>query len=361
MKSRAFCFSALIVWLLVFLTVFSFSVENWMMPVVYPVKSVANPKTGYLYNLPAEVVLYDIPGHKAVPGILYEIKEIANDPSLAVVEPKEVELRRIPSYPASSSAKVQIENQHLAGRFVKFSSKPLQEGKKVTVVERQSGQPKNYWVAFFSRDLDPLPAGLSREAANGNALLLAAETDYPVFVEDMAKSLFLSKDYTVPEGLQIYSLTEVEHFFRALPLVAAVLSLFLLALTLWAHSFHLSKNVRKHKKALCINGGIGAALLAGIILLLRFVVLPSSLMPVENIFDISHYTQEFSRIFSALQGFADSGNAAAAATLSQARAMIWASLGILVLGLAAGIGLLFSEAFRKSPKKHTARHRVVKI
>ena len=164
--------------------------------------------------------------------------------------------------------------------------------------------------------------------------------------------MFFTSRRTLPEGLTVYSLTDLGSFFGALPLLAAVFSLLLLALLLGARAFRLSKDPQKGRKALYMHGAVGAALLLGIALLLYLADLPSSLMPAENFFDFGHYAKEFSRIFSALREFSAAGSDIAASALSQAQVMLWVSLGILILGTAVSTGvLLFGNIHKKGQMK----------
>ena len=328
MKSRAFSFSALIIWLLVFLTVLSFSIERAMMPVVYATAG-GRGQGGYP-TIAREVVLFEKVGVSPTVHTVFEIKEHGENSAETVVEARDIQLQISPY----SSKKV-ISFFDLPARTVKFSSKPLQGGERVMVAEPHSGQPEDHWLVFSEGAIKHLPAELNRETSIDGTELLSAKTDYPVFAENIAKSMLVTNWNAPPEGLSVYSLRDMERFFGALPLLAAVLSLLLFALLLWAYSFRLSKNPQKHRRTLWINGGIGAALLAGITLLLRFADLPSSLTPTESIFDFSYYAQEFSRIFSALQSLSDAGSSTAAAALSQAWTMLWASFGVLAAGIVA--------------------------
>ena len=96
-----------------------------------------------------------------------------------------------------------------------------------------------------------------------------------------------------PVDCQVYSLAEVEDFFACLPYLCAAAGLAVGTLLLWVWSWKL------RGRALAWNAAWAAALLVAVFFLLQGVALPSSLLPRGNVFDFSHYTQEFSRIFAA--------------------------------------------------------------
>lgn len=345
MKRRAYDFSALVIWLLGAVTILSFSVEKWMMPRVFAVTASVN-QSGTAYLLPRETVLFETTGF-----YLFEIIQDEAAPSKTIVQEKGIDLQ----LSDGTSKKVQ-STQKLAGKYVRFSSKALRPGDAV-IVEKSQPKHSDFWIAFSSGGT--LPQEVSREATTGDANLLYIENTPQYFMEDQAKSLFLSDDNTLPEGLTVYSLSEIGRFLEAVPSLAGILSLLLLALILWAYSFCLSKNAEKHRTALFINCALGAALLAGIALLLSRIDLPSSLLPQENILDFGHYAAEFSQILAALQSFAAQGNQIAANALSQAQTALWASPAIVLGGAALGVAIVLLE--REVGKRRNSLHLKLKM
>lgn len=329
MKRRAYGFSALVIWLLGAVTILSFNVEKWMTPRVFAVTASVN-QSGTAYLLPRETVLFETTGFS-----LFEIAKDETAPLKTIVQEKGIDLQ-----PSGGTSKKVQSTQKLAGKYVRFSSKALQPGDAV-IVEKSQPKHSDFWIAFSSGGT--LPQEVSREATTGDANLLYIENTPQYFMEDQAKSLFLSDDNTLPEGLTVYSLSEIGRFLEAVPSLAGILSLLLFALILWAGSFHLSKNAGKHKKALWCNGVLAIALLAGMVLLLYRIDLPSSLLPQDNIFDFGHYSREFTEIFAALQDFAAQGNQIAAAALSRSQTALWTSLAIALDGAALGVVIVVVE------------------
>ncbi len=100
----------------------------------------------------------------------------------------------------------------------------------------------------------------------------------------------------------VYSLVDVEAFLTMLPRIAA------LAVILWA-SVVLAifccalAGSDGHRKALLSGIALEAALLAALLLLLKTIDLPGSLLPPDSVLNFHHYSQEFGAIFSALAQF----------------------------------------------------------
>ncbi len=79
-------------------------------------------------------------------------------------------------------------------------------------------------------------------------------------------------------------------------------------LFIWIYSWKLSKNVRKHKTPLLVNGGVLTLLLLGIYKLAAALQLSSSLLPKENILDLEHYRETFGFVLKALEKLQQMGN-----------------------------------------------------
>ena len=119
----------------------------------------------------------------------------------------------------------------------------------------------------------------------------------------------------------------------------------LFTVILWAWSFWLSRDYRKNKKLLIINGGAAAFLLACVPFLLHFITLPSSLLPQYHITDFPHYGRIFSELFNELNRLAVAGSEIAAAAIRQAETSAVLFFVILALGVLLGIITIGLEVF----------------
>ena len=107
---------------------------------------------------------------------------------------------------------------------------------------------------------------------------------------------------------RLYSMTELENFSNMFLFLGLLLALLASTLFIWIYSWKLSKNVRKHKTPLSVNGGVLTLLLLGIYKLAAALQLPSSLLPKENILDFGHYRETFGKILGALAKLQQMGN-----------------------------------------------------
>ena len=108
----------------------------------------------------------------------------------------------------------------------------------------------------------------------------------------------------VGEEVRIYSLRDTQTFMEALPWIAGVFTALLCSIALWAGTFVLTRKEGRKWVWLC-NGGLIALCLGAVPMLCQCFDLPASLMPKENILDISHYITTFQRITSSMEALAD--------------------------------------------------------
>lgn len=107
---------------------------------------------------------------------------------------------------------------------------------------------------------------------------------------------------------RLYSMTELENFSNMFLFLGLLLASLASTLFIWIYSWKLSKNVRKHKTPLLVNGGVLTLLLLGIYKLTAALQLPSSLLPKENILDLEHYRETFGFVLKALEKLQQMGN-----------------------------------------------------
>lgn len=159
-----------------------------------------------------------------------------------------------------------------------------------------------------------------------------------------------------PKAPQIYSLLDLTQWMGQLPKLGLLLGGMLLTVILWAGTCGLSQHFRENRAAIFINIGLAAAVLIALPFLLNAIDLPSSLLPVNNILEIGHYRQEFSRIFGALETFSINGNATAQSILRQTRQELLLGGGIAAGSMLVGAGITLLETHRTGKPIPKGRH-----
>lgn len=132
---------------------------------------------------------------------------------------------------------------------------------------------------------------------------------------------------------RLYSMTELENFSNMFLFLGLLLALLASTLFIWIYSWKLSKNVRKHKTPLLVNGGVLTLLLLGIYKLTAALQLPSSLLPKENILDLEHYRETFGKILEALRHLQQSGNVQAGEIINSFQQNLWLGCSVIILGV----------------------------
>ena len=94
----------------------------------------------------------------------------------------------------------------------------------------------------------------------------------------------------------------MEKLLSSLPLVALVIIAVAFPIVLWAFTCWLSRKEEENATLIKINAGVIAGMLIVLLILMKIIDLPPSLMPLDNIFDMAHYSQTFDTIFSLLGG-----------------------------------------------------------
>lgn len=245
----------------------------------------------------------------------------------------------------NGTGKVTIPNGR-SYSIVESASRMPVEGEPVVVV-KVPGRTKDYvpftdqYLVCYAESVPSdfvLPEHSKIVAQSDTELLLdMADIIFPFF-EHRAKPL---SDSLESEECRVFSMTEVENFLEQLPRVA-VLSVYLfLPIGLWLCSGIVIKEPAKYKDILWINTGITMFFLAGAVVMLGRIDLPASLLPASNIFDVSHYEQEFQMIMEAQRSLKMEGQMIEV-LLSEVKKVVACILGI---GMFAGFILSAMELF----------------
>jgi len=340
MKRNVIYIFAMVLWFLVFSTIFSLRVELLMIPIVTESAPYTTPAST-APRLDLDCLFTDEDGAP----VLYQTYEgLAWDAGLRVK--------------MAAPASYTILEDHISYNglepVVQYATKELKLGEKIIVAAKTDSRDDLYLAVCPTevRLQDDLPKNLAVLARTENALL-AKESQAPsIFMPKRAVGeLFQHQPLMLPDE-RVYSLADVDSFFGALPLAALLPGIMLFVLILWMFSFPLLKDLQKNCRMLIGNSCLAAAALLILSVLLHYLRFPSSLLPKDNIVDASHYIRKFSEVFSALRLFADAGEYAAEASLSHAYAMMWFALGITLLCvLLAAVIILIQWRFRRVAKR----------
>jgi hypothetical protein len=363
MKKKVLCIFSLVLYLLVACTILSVKIEDEMMTEVYTYRrSNRNIASTGPAVLPMNLLYReDFQSH------VYHLKEGTGWNTGLRVD--EVENR---SYTVSD--KLMLTDTYSSWEFVALASRQPRVGEPVKIIgELTSGNmseletaPADYLIIYpeavpdaemlltpiqlenyeeMPELSDLLPDGASVVAQSDQAVAVHLEQAPVVFTTNSAKQT-LSK-VELP-GWKVYNLADVESFLRQLPLIAMVAVMALvLPLGLWVYGCLLSRNDWENRILIRVNGGLIAALMVGILFVLRAIDLPASLLPLDIIFDRTHYTQVFGGIFSAMEDLGSFGGG----MLQLAERMQRSAMGILATGIAVtvliGAGELMAVMNRK--------------
>lgn len=132
---------------------------------------------------------------------------------------------------------------------------------------------------------------------------------------------------------RLYSMTELENFSNMFLHLGILTVLLTGTLLLWIYIWKLTKDVKKHRMPLFVNGGVLALLLLGIYKLTESIQLPSSLLPRENILDFGHYRETFGNILEALRHLQRSGNVQAREIINGFQQNLWLGCSVIILGI----------------------------
>ena len=146
-------------------------------------------------------------------------------------------------------------------------------------------------------DYEKVMSGLEILEQNEQSMLVRVERGTIPYTEQMAKT-----ELSALEGYdwRIYRIKDVEKLLSSLPLVALVIVAVVFPIVLWAYTCWLSRKEEENATLIKINAGVIAGMLIVLLILMKIIDLPPSLMPLDNIFDMAHYSQTFGTIFSLL-------------------------------------------------------------
>lgn len=331
MKRKSLWVFALVLWLLVFSTIFSLWVEQIMVPwvtVTRPVKA-SSGETG-------RISLDCLQENEAGSPVIYQTYE-----GTGWEEGTRISIMPQDSYRILEEF-IQVDSSYLP--IVRYFTKTPEAGQPVNMISKTQSISDTLLV------LSPEPLAPLKEEIPENyqildqtdtALLVSSEkTDLP-FLPNKAESELFSIDPNQLSRKKVYSFAEVEEFAGKLLLLVLCMSFVLVTLILWGFSCTLLKDLKKHRRALLLNGSLAVGFLLATPFLLNAAQLPSSLLPQKVIVEFGHYIQEFSQLLPALKAF--SNQPEARALLSHVSAMPWVSLGILVLGILFAVGIVLLE------------------
>lgn len=358
MKRAVACIFALVFWMLLLCTALSFRIKEWMTPKVTTTVISSDVNT-FESVLPISCLYRDETGDH-----LYQPADASVASS--VVSLREVFTQNYQVFPDRIVMKWPDME-----RYIQFSSRQLKPEDIVRVLQWPDGKEDDVWLAVFPEEVPVVESASNRltvDTQEGNAFLLSVGLAERPYSESRAKTMisvtspdaaeddpFGAALYTQNLEYHVYSLLDFRQFFAQAPWLSLVLALMLVSLGLWAASCVQARRGKKGRKWILCNAGVSLLLFVGILLCLRRIDLPSSLLPVQTILDASHYSAEFSLIFRGLEAL--SAHEPAAVALSQAQAAIRVSIGIVAAGAILGAVIALLESFKcEARKKSVARH-----
>ena len=131
-----------------------------------------------------------------------------------------------------------------------------------------------------------------------HVLLLYVENGVQPFTENRAKNGLIQLS---SGNWHIYSMDALTQLLENIPAAVAALIVVTTLAVFGLYSFFLAGNPKRNRWLLILNCLLLFCLLGGLILLLNRIDFPSSMLPPENIFRISHYRSLCREIFQALE------------------------------------------------------------
>ena len=174
-----------------------------------------------------------------------------------------------------------------------------QAGEKARIVPENTRE--DTYLLLSERTIRPYRdvwVGAEVLAESENARLLSVPDGPDPFMENNV----LWKTKSEINGLKAYSLVDVEAFLTMLPRLAVLAVILWATVVLGIFCCALAGSDGR-RKALAFSLALEGALLAALLLLLKNISLPGTLLPPDSVLRISHYSQEFSAIFGALAQF----------------------------------------------------------
>lgn len=285
MKRKVLCVFSLILFLLIFCTFLSMKIEVEMLTQV-EVKTINGSKI-YFGNieLPISVLFkdeYQSHLYEVVEGTGWEsgmrIQEIASQ-----------------QYQVSEESQLVTLSPGQDYSFALTASRQPSYGELVEIVEDTQTAPDTYLVYYPTGvpEYEGIPESYELLSQSENALLLEVEKGTFPYFEHRAKNEL--REIATPD-MRVFSLTAVEDFLSQLPLLTAVALLLILPVMLWAASCVFS-GWEKGKGVVWLNIALIVLTLCVLPQVLEQIDLPASLLPSDNILDVSYYRTTFGVIF----------------------------------------------------------------
>lgn len=142
-------------------------------------------------------------------------------------------------------------------------------------------------------------AGITMLADGENACLLSVADGGDPFLEDQAKERLQSAEAA---SWQIYSLRDMEDFLKTMPMLAGVAGILWAMIVLGIYCCILIGKMDQ-SRFFWWNVGLEALLILTLVLMLRSITLPGSLLPSDSILNFRYYVQEFETVFETLTQF----------------------------------------------------------
>lgn len=298
MKKRILCVFSLILYLLLACLILSLKIEEEMTTQVEVYTAKAVGLASSRVTLPARILFEgdsttDLMLYDVVDGTGWEVG---------------LRLREVPRYlwslKMTSPTDWEIEVPREEGRrYVLSASRHPQEGDLAQIITRFEKADDVHLAIYLPPRVLPeelqLPENAEVQGRSDEALLLNMTNANTPFFEHKAKGMSVTTDY----ASRIFSLTAVKQFFGQLPSVTAVFLILVSGLVFCVHGCCMSIHLEEHKVFL----GLDILLTVLLLLLAKYVLgsidLPSSLLPEENILQLSYYREELSMIFTAMADF----------------------------------------------------------
>lgn len=182
--------------------------------------------------------------------------------------------------------------------YVFSATRQPKAGEQVLVLEKLDRGDDVYLALFqdgVPEELE-LPVEAAGSTKSSNALVLEMKNYTIPFMEHRAKSA----SPTLENADRIFSIGDVRQFFGQLPAIGALAGLLTAGLAFLLSAFVLRD--RRHGPAL-VNLCLSGLCLCLTAVLLQKTTLPASLLPGENILELSYYREEFAALTSGLSGF----------------------------------------------------------
>ena len=301
MKKTVLCIFSLVLFLLVACTILNAEIEDTMMT-----HAIVKQESGneFTINLQPSSIFEDMMGTH-----LYELVEgVGWNTGLRASEVPENNYNA-ESLSASSFGKWE---------YIMSASRQPREGERIMVwaLQRDMTKEEDTYLLYYPEgildfeamvdegyiseyDYEKAISGLEIVEQNELSMLVRVERGTIPYTEQMAKT-----ELSVLEGYdwRIYRIKDVEKLLSSLPLIALIAVTLVFPIVLWAFTCVLARKEEENAALIKINAGIIVAMLAVLLILMKIIDLPPSLMPLDNIFDMAHYNLTFDTIFSLLGG-----------------------------------------------------------